>query len=221
MTFPITAPWAEASPDIQRTDLPRPPSPFVGPSLSMGCAQAAQASYERATGKPYDPLETFAEACAALRLSDDVRVAEALLSMIDREDASARGARVNSDFVLVYESDLPKRLPAAVYDFLWPSSKLVDGVRMFPWPIARLGELKHGPSTDPGFSRRRRRPSLRAPMRFAPNELKRAAGDSVCAACGKPYWDHRQIAFTDRPDSNDDSLALIMTILCDGNMVKL
>lgn len=45
------------------------------------------------------------------------------------------------EWIWVYEDQLPSDMDGKVYDFLYPLSAIVDGVRMFPWPLQMIGKI--------------------------------------------------------------------------------
>ena len=50
----------------------------------------------------------------------------------------------------VYEYELPEDLDDHVYDFLYPMSQIIYGVRKFPWPLQFIDQLQDQPNTQRG-----------------------------------------------------------------------
>jgi hypothetical protein len=53
--------------------------------------------------------------------------------------------RASPLFMWANEDALPEDMDGQVYDFLYPVSELIDGCRMFPWPVVRRNQLQYQP----------------------------------------------------------------------------
>lgn len=94
---------------------------------------AVMSEYRHANGKPEAIIVSSGE---FLHLDDAALVQPLQVS-------------VNAiDFIWANEDALPPDIDDAVYGFLYIASRVIDGVRMFPWPRERLSELTYAPESS-------------------------------------------------------------------------